>query len=207
MNSKQFATEVVHLTEQFRKNNPDHSEYLTQQYLEQDHIEQLFNVYQKVITHARSLGSNTIIDIGSGVGFAGVLDNTITLTNLVATDYDLFDDCFKHFGLECGVDLKLFKVRRKRNWITTSSKYDAVMLLRFMPFHHQLFNETDFYDLLIEMDRILSDTGVLFYWPIEYPIISKILDTYSINCSRLERTMVYIFTKSDVQDAIVKLKS
>ena len=205
MDRDQFALEVVEVAKRFRQENPHHADHLTSQYLSAVHVAGIFDMYRVSIEYLKSKGARDVLDIGSGVGFAGVIDKTIALTNLDTTDADLFEYCFDHFELKKAFKLFAFKAVRDRMWVDTESTFDGIIMYRFLPFHGmygKAFNDDDFVRLLTEADRLLNDGGRLLYWGVDQEILNQIKSKYTITWDTFPNSPVAILTKRKLRDII-----
>ena len=102
--TQQFIDTVPELPETYKRN--------IQQYIEPRHTEHIYQCYKQFVTCAHQQQFDKIIDIGSGINFAKMLDTNITTSNPVGRGVGLnehFHYINKH--LNTPTDIRLFDIQ------------------------------------------------------------------------------------------------
>jgi SAM-dependent methyltransferase len=201
MNPEYFIDSLAVFTEQYLQHNPDHpySNNISQ-YVDKRGVLKLYHVYNTIITHTHG----SVLDVGSGIGIAKLVDPRILTANLPANYYfnqgpaNYFAEVEEFFNLE--KDYVCRDCARHQRWIETDHSFDSIILHRFLPWDNTVTNKT-LTNIFVEIDRLLNDNGVLIYTPI---------DITRLNVESWERinTGMYTFkiTKQQIYDTIQTYK-
>jgi SAM-dependent methyltransferase len=162
MSQELFVKHLRQYTELFLVDNPDHPyKNNIQQYLNADHVNNLFDRYRNIIDNVRREGATSIIDVGSGIGFAKHIDPSITTANVNDTFFSEVEEV-----LDVVKDITLSDCTIVDRWVDTEDKFDCVILYRFMPWAGQTIENDIIIRIFAEMSRILKPNGILIYTPI-----------------------------------------
>lgn len=157
MEKRLFAEQLAAMMAIFLHNNPDyiHAPHL-HQYLNVEHSMSVFEQYEKLLSITQD---SSVIDVGSGAGYAKVLDKRVHTANL--SDWAAVEKFLNVEGdivcTDCTID---------SNWICTNNQYDYVILHRFMPWANQEADPATMLNVFTEVCRILNPDGKLLYTPI-----------------------------------------
>lgn len=166
MNVDQFIPALASFTEQYLQQNPNHpyGDNISQ-YTDKQVVTSLYNVYNTIITHTHG----RVLDVGSGIGIAKLIDPRIHTANLPANySFDqgpanYFSEVEEFFSLEKDYICRDCAVHRR--WIETNQMFDSIILHRFLPWDNKVTNRT-LNNVFTEIDRLLNNSGVLLYTPI-----------------------------------------
>lgn len=186
-------------------------EHNISQYDDSSHIEMLYIVYMKMIYEARKRGYIDILDIGSGIHCAKVIDPHITSSNprSAITGTAEYFQYISH-ALNIKNDVVLSDCISTARWINTYQTFDCLFLIRFFPWDMNIlpYTKTIYKNILQELDRVLRPDGVVWYNPIHHEKFKTMAgDTYnlwepveSINTARYFNQFgpIYQITKHDL---------
>ena len=188
------------------------------QYEDINHINMLYLVYSKMILEARKRGYTDILDIGSGIQCAKMIDPSITSSNplkaLTGTA-----EYFQYINHALGVrdDITLNDCMDNHRWIQTHNTFDCLFLIRFFPWDLKVlpYTKTIYRNIIHELDRTLRPDGVVWYNPISHDRFQAMAgDTYKlwepvedINTQRYLEYYgpIYQITKSDLHTIALSL--
>jgi hypothetical protein len=197
MDIEQFVPALASFTEQYLQQNPNHpySDNISQ-YMDKQGVRSLYNVYNTIINHTHG----RVLDVGSGVGIAKLIDPHIHTANLPANKYfsqgpaNYFFEVEESFNLE--KDYTCRDCVRHTRWIETNHMFDSIILHRFLPWDNTVTNNTLF-NIFTEINRLLNEEGVLLYTPIS---IAKL---YTSDWLQLSTGMhTFKITKRQLYDTI-----
>ena len=166
MDVEQFVPTLVSFTKQYLQQNPDHpySDNIDQ-YKNVRRVLWLLSVYKTIVAQT----SGRVLDVGSGIGLAKVIDPHIYTANLPVDDYfnqgtaDYFSEVEEFFNIERDYICRDCAVHSR--WIETDQLFDSIILHRFLPWDDTVTKKT-LVNIFTEIYRLLSDSGVLIYTPI-----------------------------------------
>ena len=159
MDKKLFAEQLAVFTNSFLRDNPNHPDFNNiQQYTDVKHSMRMLKQYEMLLAVTRG---GTVIDVGSGVGYAKVLDRFVNTAN-PPIDYQVQVE--QMLGVERDFDCA--DCRRHLKWIGTDEQFDYVILHRFMPWADQEADPAIMLNIFTEVCRILKPEGKLIYTPI-----------------------------------------
>lgn len=175
----QFARDVVVATKQYidsgEETNPTVIENI-KQYLDATHVYETGLFYRDAIQAAREDGNQTIIDIGSGINVAKLIDPDIVTTNPIGLNvngYKFFRYINKEMGLP--VDIELGDLRRDIPWLDTGSlKFDCAFVFRFLPFFGSDYFVSDYKRFINGVRNCLAPNGTVWYNTENEPAFFKI---------------------------------
>jgi hypothetical protein len=188
------------------------------QYDDTEHINMLYLVYLKMILEARKRGYTDILDIGSGIQCAKMIDPTITSSNpqSALTGTAEYFQYINH-ALNIEDDVVLADCIKESNWINTHNTFDCLLLIRFFPWDLEIlpYTKTIYKNIICELDRTLRPDGVVWYNPISHDRFETMAgDTYQlwepveiINTPRYYKHYgpIYQITKSDLHTIALSL--
>ena len=155
--TQQFIDTVPELPETYKRN--------IQQYIEPRHTEHIYQCYKQFVTCAHQQQFDKIIDIGSGINFAKMLDTNITTSNPVGRGVGLnehFHYINKH--LNTPTDIRLFDIQTHDNWIETDQQYNLIFVHRFWPWPGLPYPDIIYKRFIKETNRILAADGQLWFY-------------------------------------------
>lgn len=159
MDKKLFAEQLAVFTSSFLRDNPNHPDFNNiQQYIDVKHSMRMLKQYEMLLAVTRG---GTVIDVGSGVGYAKVVDNRVHTAN-PPIDYQVQAE--QMLGVERDFDCA--DCRRHLKWVGTDEQYNYVILHRFMPWADQAADPATMLNIFTEVRRILKPDGKLLYTPI-----------------------------------------
>lgn len=175
------------------------------QYTDGDHIDYLCTQYSYAINLLKELNKTRVVDVGSGVGIAKIINPNIVLADLYtdqgrAWSKQFFQDVSTVLDTVPSIRMQSFTPEFSTKWIDTEQTFDAVMLLRFMPWSEQHFDKQNLKNMFTEINRIMADGGVLLYRPIDTQKIAGMLVDYKI----IEHN-IFLLTKQQINNAIEML--
>jgi SAM-dependent methyltransferase len=186
MDQKLFAEQLAVFTSSFLRNNPNHPDFNNiQQYLDVKHSMQMLKQYETLLAFTRG---GSAIDVGSGVGYAKVVDDSVYTAN-PPIDYQVQTE--QMLGVERDFDCADCRIHSK--WIGTDDQYDFVILHRFMPWADQEADPLTVLNIFTDVRRILKPDGKLIYTPIStkglkttgWKRINTGMQTFEINTQQL----------------------
>jgi hypothetical protein len=201
MNVEQFIPALALFTKQYLQQNPSHpySNNISQ-YTDERSVMYLCDVYNTIVAHT----SGRVLDVGSGIGIAKIIDPYIHTANLPANHFfnqgpaNYFSEVEELFNLE--KDYICRDCARHRRWIETDHTFDSIILHRFLPWDNTVTNNTLF-NIFTEIDRLLNLGGVLLYTPISTDKL------YTSNWLQLSTGMhTFKITKRQLYDTISTYK-
>jgi SAM-dependent methyltransferase len=198
MTMVRFAKNLSAYTKHFIEHNNDHPDVKNiRQYADFNRVYDLLKQYARIISDIKQQGATSIIDVGSGVGFAKCIDPNITTANM---DVDYF---FKvEEVLNVVSDISLFDCTITEKWVNTTHKFDCAILYRFMPWAGKILDNQTIVKVFTEMSRILKPNGVLIYTPIN---ADQFLDR---NWSQIpNKFRTFKLSQSDIQHELDKAKN
>ena len=197
MDVEQFIPALASFTEQYLQQNLNYpySDNISQ-YMDAQGVMSLHSVYNTIITHTHG----RVLDVGSGIGIAKLIDPRIYTANLPANysfnqgPANYFSEVEEFFNLEKNYICR--DCARYRRWIETDHTFDSIILHRFLPWDDTVTNNT-LLNIFTEINRLLNDGGVLLYTPIS---IDKL---YTSNWLKLSTGMhTFKITKRQLYDTI-----
>jgi SAM-dependent methyltransferase len=146
---------------------------------------QMLEQYEKLLSFTRG---GSVIDVGSGVGYAKVVDRLVHTAN-PPVDYQVQVE--EMLGVERDYDCA--DCRRHIKWIGTDEQYDFVIIHRFMPWADQEADPLTVLHVFTDVCRILKPNGKLIYTPIStkglatagWKRINTGMQTFEINTQQL----------------------
>lgn len=188
------------------------------QYDSVEHINMLYIVYSKMILEARKRGYTDILDIGSGIQCAKMIDPSIVSSNpkKALTGTAEYFQYINH-ALDIKDDVVLKDCMHNTRWIQTHDTFDCLFLIRFFPWDLDVipYTKTIYKNIISELDRTLRPDGVVWYNPISHERFELMAgDTYklwecidSINTPRYYEHYgpIYQITKSDLHAIALSL--
>ena len=186
MDKKLFAEQLAVFTTSFLRDNPKHLMYDNiSQYKDVEHSLQMLKQYEMLLSITRG---GTVIDVGSGVGYAKVIDRSVHTANPLL-DFQVYAE--QMLDVEC--DFLCQDCRLHSKWIGTDQQYDYVILHRFMPWADQEADPAIMLNVFTDVCRILKPEGKLIYTPIsikglrtaEWKHINTGMHTFEINRRQL----------------------
>ena len=158
MDRELFCKSLVTFAEQFLDKQPYHVDRDNiSQYTSLSHVRDVYNRYEMVLAPIRG----SVIDVGSGVGFAKNILPSIHTANLPG---DFFIQAEKALGVRC--DFLCINCKYSSKWIHTPHLYDYVILNRFMPWNDQQLTPEVERNIFTGTYNILKDSGTLLYIPL-----------------------------------------
>lgn len=178
---------ILAFTKQFLKHNPSHPDYNNLlQYTDITNLQRIYGCYQQLINES----TGSILDIGSGIGFAKMIDKSIHTANM---HVDYFIEIEEMFGVE--KDIFCRDCTKFPKWVMTDQQFDSIILHKFLPWDNNVTNQTLF-NIFSDVDRLLNDGGYLLYTPIN---IQKL---HTKHWQKIQTGMYsYKITKQQVHDA------
>ena len=201
MNVEQFIPALALFTKQYLQQNPNHpyGDNISQ-YMDERSVMCLCNAYNTIIAHT----NGRVLDVGSGIGIAKLIDPYIRTANLPANKYfsqgpaNYFSEVEELFNLE--KDYICRDCARHSRWIDTDHTFDSIILHRFLPWDNTVTNNTLF-NIFTEINRLLNNEGVLLYTPISTDKL------YTSNWLQLSTGMhTFKITKRQLYDTIQTYK-
>lgn len=164
MNLEYFIESLTTFTEQYLQHNPDHPyRDNIRQYTDKQGVLGLYGVYNIILNHTHG----RVLDVGSGIGIAKLVDPYIHTSNIPAYlnqgPADYFLEVEEFFGLES--DYICRDCVQHQRWIETNQSFDSIVLHRFLPWDNTVTKKT-IINIFTEIDRLLNSNGVLIYTPI-----------------------------------------
>jgi len=154
-----FVEQLAVFTNSFLRNNPGHYELANiQQYTDTQHSLQMLQIYEVLL--AKTRGYSTI-DVGSGVGYAKVVDRSVHTAN---PPINYWVQVEQILGVER--DFDCLNCVHYSKWVCTDNQYDYAILHRFLPWTDQVADPATMLNVFTEMCRILKPDGKLLYTPI-----------------------------------------
>jgi hypothetical protein len=154
------------------------------QYEDKKQIIRLYLLHLKMIVEARKRGYNDILDVGSGINCAKIIDPSISSSNPLYA-FTGESDLFRYIGhaLDIENDVILGDCFIDANWIQTYNTYDCLFVIRFIPWPSEIvpWSKKIYTNIITELDRVLRPNGVVWYNPIDHEKF-KIMsgDTYQL---------------------------
>lgn len=159
MDKKLFAEQLAAFTNSFLRDNPKHFLFDNlQQYKDVQHSMEMLQSYEALLARARE---GSVIDVGSGVGYAKVISKNVYTAN---PPIDYWVQVEQIFNVES--DFACRDCAQHLRWIGTNQQYDFVILHRFLPWANQIADPKIMLNVFTDVCRILKPNGKLLYTPI-----------------------------------------